>query len=392
MRAHDSGQHRREMCTVRSHLIGQSAYPGAMPPAPSPPDVTVITVTYNASTLVQACLAGLAAQRLNGLTMEIVVVDNDSKDGTADLVAAQFPHVRVIRSPTNLGFAAGNNLALSAIDSPLVILLNNDAVPEPDFVASLVRHLLAASPTVRAVAARVLLSERVAAAAPDTPGSIAGPDGTWIPDPAGAVTLVNSTGNEVRADGYGLDRGWLANAESHHPSRQVFGFSGAAAILKTETFRELGGFDERLFMYYEDTDLSWRLRRAGGLVEYCEQAVVHHIHSASSGEGSDFFRFHDHRNRLLVLAKNASPRLASSAPLLYVLTAVSIALRGSRSVSERLSESRLRIRVLRSYLALLPHALRERRRVRKVASTSHRDIAKLFAPLGSGTDAPLRRA
>ena len=354
--------------------------------------VSVVTVTYNGAELVRACLAGLSAQNLDGLAMDVVVVDNASQDGSADLVASEFPDVRVIRSSTNLGFAAGNNLALASIKTPLVILLNNDALPEPDFVANLVRHMLGAAPNVRAVAARVLLSERVTAVAPGTPGSISGPDGTWLPDPTGAVTLVNSTGNEMRADGYGLDRGWLANSDSHHPSRHVFGFSGAAAILRTDTFVELGGFDERLFMYYEDTDLSWRLRRKGGRVEYCEQAVVHHIHSASSGEGSDFFRFHDHRNRLLVLAKNAPPRLALTAPLRYVVTASSLALRGSLSMSERLSESRLRIRVLRSYLALLPHALRERRRVHKVATTSYQAIAKLFAPLGSGTDAPLRRA
>lgn len=354
-------------------------------------DVTVITVTYNASNLVRACLAGLEGQQLAGLTMEVIVVDNASQDGTPELVQSEYPRVRVIRSVTNLGFAAGNNQALPHVRSPYVVLLNNDAVPEPYFVASLVNHMNSTTPSVAAAAARVLLAEPVRAVPVGTPGAIVGPDGTWLADPSGPVTLINSTGNEVRADGYGLDRGWLARSEDHHPSHHVFGFSGAAAILRTSVLRELGGFDERLFMYYEDTDLSWRMRRHGWRVEYCEQAVVHHIHSASSGEGSDFFRFHDHRNRLLVLAKNAPPRLAMIAPLRYVATTASVALRGSRTRSERLSEFRLRTRVVGSYLKHLPYALRERHHLTRHASTSHRDIAQLFAPLGSGTNTALRQ-
>ena len=355
-------------------------------------DVTVVTVTYNASDLVRACLTGLENQNLAGLTMEVIVVDNASQDRTLEIVETEFPRVHVIRSATNLGFAAGNNLPLPDVRSPYVILLNNDAVPEPDFVASLVNHMNSTAPTVAAVAARVLLSEPVREVPVGTPGAIAGPDGTWIADPTGSVTLINSTGNEVRADGYGLDRGWLARSQVHHPSRHVFGFSGAAAILRTSVVRELGGFDERLFMYYEDTDLSWRMRRHGWRVEYCEGAVVHHLHSASSGEGSDFFRFHDHRNRLVVLAKNAPLHLAASAPARYLLTAASIALRGNLTTTQRIAEVRLRSRVFASYLTLLPHALEERRQLRKGATVSDSAVAAIFAPLGAGTDSPLRRS
>ncbi|HEX7805347.1 MAG TPA: glycosyltransferase, partial [Cellulomonas sp.] len=89
--------------------------------------MTVVTVTYNGAHLVGACLDGLARQELDGLTMDVVVVDNASTDGTAELVARSHPGVRLLRSPTNRGFAGGNNLLLDHVTSPYVILLNNDA-------------------------------------------------------------------------------------------------------------------------------------------------------------------------------------------------------------------------------------------------------------------------
>lgn len=282
------------------------------------PDVTAVTVTYDAAGLVGRCLRALAAQELGDLTMR-VVVDNASNDGTPDLVAREFPDVTLVRDRTNLGFAGGNNTALRDVTSPWVVLLNNDTVPEPTFVRTLVETIKSAAPTVAAVAARVLLLQRFTAAPAEVTGAVIGPDGRWLPDDDGEVELVNSTGNEVRLDGYGPDRGWLASAEHHHPDRRVFGFSGAAAVLRRSALERVGLFDDALFMYYEDTDLSWRMRRAGFRVEYAAEAIVRHEHSASSGEGSDFFRFHDLRNRLVVLTKNASVGLVLRCLLRYAL-------------------------------------------------------------------------
>lgn len=358
--------------------------------------VTVVTVTYNAVDLVGRCLDALESQNLGDLTMDVVVVDNGSTDGTAALVAARFPHVRLIEAGRNLGFAAGNNVALTTIDSPWIVLLNNDAVPEPGFVASLVRAAERAGDAVAAVAARVLLETRFRPASTVPPEEAAtarvvrGPDGAWIEDPAGACSLVNSTGNLVRRDGFGVDRGWLADASTHHPERDVFGFSGAAALLRRDALTSVGLFDERLFMYYEDTDLSWRLRRAGWRIEYCEDAVVRHLHSATSGEGSEFFRFHDARNRLVVLTKNASGRLVLGALLRFVVTTASILLRGSQPMAERTRTTRWRLRALGGWLTLLPHALRERRRISSRARLGRREIEAGLAPIDSGTDAAFR--
>lgn len=339
-------------------------------------DVTVVTVTYNGAHLVGACLDGLAHQELGGLRMDVVVVDNASSDGTAELVARRHPEVRLLRSPTNRGFAGGNNLVLDHVESPYVILLNNDAVPEPGFVAALVRQMAAGPPRVAALTASVLLAGRFRPAREDDPAgsAITGADGRYVPDDAGPVTLLNSTGNEVRRDGYGVDRGWLTDTAQHHPVPDVFGFCGAAALLRTSALRDVGTFDEDFFLYYEDTDLSWRLRLAGYTIQYCSQAVVRHHHAASTGEGSELFRFHDGRNRLLMLVKNARPALAARAVVRYVLTTLSIAARRSQpwpSVATRL-------RVLGSFVRLLPRMLRKRIAIARRSRVPRREVESLL--------------
>ena len=341
------------------------------------PDVTVVTVTFNAGELVLGCLAGLTRQELRGRSMDVVVVDNASIDGTADVVGAQYPQARLIRSPTNRGFAGGNNLALRGVTSPYVILLNNDAVPERAFVAALVDAMDVAPGEVAGLTATVLLADRFRPATATDPDSdrVTGPDGSFVRDPDGPATLVNSTGNVIRRDGYGVDRGWLADAARHRPPAEVFGFCGAAAILRTSALRDVGLFDEDFFLYYEDSDLSWRLRLAGYRIEHCAAAVVHHVHAASTGEGSELFRFHDGRNRLLMLTKNASPALAIRAVARFVLTSASIAVRRTQPWSH----VRVRVRVVASYARLLPTMLRKRRAVGRSARKSRTEVESMLA-------------
>ena len=339
-------------------------------------DVTVVTVTYNGIDLVGRCLDALERQELGGLTMDVVVVDNASTDGTPELVASRHPAARLVASPTNLGFAGGNNLVLDTATTPYVILLNNDAVPEPDFVATLVRAMDDAPDDVACLTATVLLAQRFRLATADDADVVNGPDGAYAPDATGTVTLVNSTGNVVRTDGFGMDRGWLADAVTHHPPEDVFGFCGAAAILRTSALRDVGTFDEDFFLYYEDTDLSWRLRLAGYQIRHCAAAVVHHEHAASTGEGSELFRFHDGRNRLLTLVKNASAGMATRAVLRYLVTTASIGLRRRQPWPM----VRTRLRVIASFTRLLPRMLGKRRRLSREARTARTEVERLLAP------------
>lgn len=343
------------------------------PAADTAPDVTVVTVAWQAADLTLDCLASLAAQDLGDVRMHVVVVDNASTDGTAEQVALAWPDVEVVRAPRNLGFAGGNALALPRVASRYVVLLNNDAVARPDAIRRLVEEMDGAPEDVAAMAATVLLADRFRAAGPQDADVVVGPDGRWVLDPGGPVRLVNSTGNEVRTDGYGQDRGWLARADRLRVPADVFGFSGAAAILRTAALREVGFFDERFFMYYEDTDLSWRLRLAGHRVRHCPGAVVEHVHSASSSEGSRLVRFHDLRNRLATLTKNATAGLALRVLVREVLTTASLGLRRRRT-----DLAATRVRALASWVALLPHLLRERRRIGRGARVGRDEVERLL--------------
>jgi glycosyltransferase involved in cell wall biosynthesis len=142
-------------------------------PAPVAPVATVVVVTWNAGELLRLALDGLAVQDLPAGTFEVVVVDNASVDGTAELVQEHYPWVRLVRNTTNLGFAGGNNSALRHVSTPFAVLLNNDAVPQPDWL----RTLLAAfdDPDVGVATGKVLFMPRFLRVQVVTPGFSPGP-------------------------------------------------------------------------------------------------------------------------------------------------------------------------------------------------------------------------
>lgn len=136
--------------------------------------------------------------------------------------------------------------------------------------------------------------------------------GIWVSDPSG-VELINSTGNVVDVCGNGHDRSWLAPAKQEHDSPEVFGICGGACAISARAWRQLGGMRQDLFMYYEDTDFSYRLRRAGYRVQYVRQAQARHAHAASSDSASAAFTTWNTRNRLRVAARYAPASVAARA-------------------------------------------------------------------------------
>ena len=136
--------------------------------------------------------------------------------------------------------------------------------------------------------------------------------GIWVSDPSG-VELINSTGNVVDACGNGYDRSWLAPAKQEHDSPEVFGICGGACAISARAWRQLNGMRQDLFMYYEDTDFSYRLRRAGYRVQYVRQAQARHAHAASSDSASEAFTTWNTRNRLRVATRYAPASVAARA-------------------------------------------------------------------------------
>lgn len=341
-------------------------------------DVTVVVVNYNGAHLLPGCLDSLAAQTVRD-RLRVVVVDNASQDGSRELLAERYPWAEVVESDENLGFAGGNDLALATLTTPYAFLLNSDARAEPGCVEALLREAeQPGAARCAALNATVLLQQRFRHARPGESGPevLTVPAGRVVPDDAGTVRLVNSTGNVVSADGYGQDRGWLEDAATHRPPAAVFGFCGAAVLLRREALADVGLFDDAYFMYYEDTDLSWRMRRRGWEVRYVAGARVDHIHAASSVAGSDLFHLHNDRNRLLMLVTNATAALALGAVARTAVTLASTTLRRR----EPWHRTALRWRAAGSFLRLLPHALRSRRATRRSARVGRAEVQQLLVP------------
>jgi N-acetylglucosaminyl-diphospho-decaprenol L-rhamnosyltransferase len=343
---------------------------------------SVIVVNFNGGTFVAECLRSLAGQVAPGIEIETIVVDNASTDGSDSSIEAEFPEVRLIRSARNLGFGGGVNLALAETSSDLVILINNDAVAEPGFIAAVTSPFASGSARLAAVTAQIILSGTFRPARPGIDAEsltyVAADGARWVraaPGEAEGITLMNSTGNQVSRTGNGRDRSWLAPASADRSSASVFGFCGGGAALRREALEAVGGFDQRLFMYYEDTDLSWRLRRGGWQINYAPLAVVRHRHAASSGIRSRFFLTHNIRNRILVSARNGPPEMFRAALVRTVGSLVKALGRGfsPRGGSDARLQAAAGVTALLQSALMLPAYLREGR-VHDAAAQLPRDF------------------
>jgi GT2 family glycosyltransferase len=213
-----------------------------------------------------------------------------------------------------------------------------------------------------------------------------GPEPVWVDVPLGGepYDIVNNVGSVLVEGGYGADRGFLQPDEGQfdEPS-DVFAWCGAGVLFNVAYLREIGLFDERFFMYYEDTDMAWRGRARGWRYRYVPESKLRHVHSATSVEGSPLFQHHVERNRLVMLTKNASRGLAAGAVLRFLLTTLSYArrdvvmplLRGRRPSFGLL---RARLRSFFAYLRMVPELLSDRRQLR-ATQTVHDEAISSWA-------------
>jgi hypothetical protein len=196
------------------------------------------------------------------------------------------------------------------------------------------------------------------------------------------IDVINNAGGMLLEGGYGADRGYqrIDDGRFDQPV-EVFAACGNGMAVRTSLGHELGWFDDDFFLYYEDTDLSWRIRSRGYAIRYEPTAVVRHVHAASSKEWSPLFVFHVDRNRLLMLTKNASLTLALMAVLRYPLTTASMAVRAIRQgIADghrpAVRQTLLRLRVMGSYLRLLPRMLTRRGNIGRQAAVRRRSLER----------------
>lgn len=247
------------------------------------PSLAVVIVNWNGAEFLGACLRSLAVQAWPDL--EVLVVDNGSTDTSLELLARDFPQVRVLSNSEN-NYASANNLGVASVRSELVCLLNTDTELAAGCLAALVQRL-GADPGLAGVAPKILY-----------------PDGKHL----------YTTGIAEREDLYWVDRDQGVRDDGRRDrAEDVFGISGCCALYRRAVFQAVGGLDVDFHMYYEDVDFSLRVRAAGHRLGYEPKARVLHVGGGSIRKtvaGKDPI---GERNRLLVLARHYPAQAAREA-------------------------------------------------------------------------------
>ncbi|GGU65191.1 glycosyltransferase [Lentzea flava] len=233
------------------------------------PVVSVVVVNYHGAEDTITCVRGLAEVDYPAELLQVIVVDNEAHD-TARL-KAELPGAKIITSEHNLGFAGGCNLGVEHATGSVLAFLNNDARADRDWIKTAIR-VFHAEPAVGAVASKVL----------DW-------DGQKIDFVDGGLTWFGM--------GYKRHAGQDDTGAYDAPQDVLFG-TGSAMFVRAEVYRELGGFDDRFFMFYEDVDLGWRLNLRGWRVRYEPASLTFHRHHASMTSI-------DHSRELYLLERNA---------------------------------------------------------------------------------------
>ncbi|MGI4790071.1 MAG: glycosyltransferase family 2 protein [Janthinobacterium lividum] len=244
-------------------------------PLDSLPLVSVIIISYNTCRMTLDCLAALFAD-LKSIDADVWVVDNASKDGSADAVRAAFPQVHLIENPNNAGFGAANNLALKSAAGEYLLLLNSDAFVQPGAVAALVAYLKS-HPEAGIVGPRLLNSD----------GSrqlscyrFPSPKRAWLEN-------LGLTGLLARHPVLGDYQSW-----AHDTEKSVEWVIGACLLVRREAYIQAGSFDEVFFMYQEETDWQRRVRDCGWDIALTPAAIVTHLGGASGASQQEKINAH----------------------------------------------------------------------------------------------------
>ena len=239
-------------------------------------ELSIITINYNG--LKNTC-ALIESIPFND-KMEVIVVDNASDNQEADQISSRFPHVKVIKSDKNLGFAGGNNLGIKASTGKFIFLIKNDTYFE-DF-------------NVRALIDRLNNSSDIGIVCPKIRFA-------WSPKPiqfAGYTPLSNIT---IRNQAIGFGEEDHGQYETAHPTPYAH---GAAMLIKREAIDKVGLMPECYFLYYEELDWSMMFTRAGYQIWYEPKCTVYHKESQATGQHSPLRTYYITRNRLLLIKRN----------------------------------------------------------------------------------------
>ncbi len=239
-------------------------------------DLSIIILNYKSRGLVRQCVKTIELFAPK-CSYEIIVVDNDSKDGTAEMLAAhfpaaKFPQVRFIQTGANLGFAGGNNVGIRASGGKYVLIMNPDIIVRPGAIDEMLRFM-EANPDVGVAGPKLVH--------PD--GSI---DYSCYRFPTYAIPLYRRTPLGKLPAGKRAVASYLMDDYDHETTRDVDWLLGAVLTVRRSALDKVGLLDDRFFLYFEDTDWCRRFWNAGWRVVYHTGANMVHFHERLSAQGS----------------------------------------------------------------------------------------------------------
>ena len=231
------------------------------------PDVSIVIVSFNTRDVLKECLQSIERES-DGLEVEVWIVDNNSSDGSPEMIEQDFPNVHLIRSETNLGFGAANNAALTSVRGRYVVLLNSDAFLCKDSLRLSVKHM-DEHPHAGLGGAR-----------------LTGRDGEWQPSArmfpsilTDAFVYFGLASRFPKSKFFGrFDRTWADQSVAS----EVDWVPGAFSIIPSAVLAKVGFFDPNFFLYSEEVDLCKRIKAAGYQIWYWPDIVVIHIGGESS--------------------------------------------------------------------------------------------------------------
>jgi len=230
-------------------------------------DTTVIIVTYNHQDFIENCLNSV----LNQGAMEVVVVDNNSHDDTAQIIQNNFPQVKLILNPNNGGYSVGLNIGVKNSSGKYLFLLNPDTIVEKNAIQELINPLKENEKII--TTPKILLY-----------------DGS----------KVNTCGNVIHFTGLAFTRGLNSDPLEFTGPEEVHGLSGACFAITRENYRSLGGFNENFFMYMEDTSFSWRASLFGFRILYIPTSIIRHDYTLNVGAQKLYYL---EKGRYIILRK-----------------------------------------------------------------------------------------
>jgi hypothetical protein len=312
----------------------------------SQPKIAVMILNYNGIQFLESCIDSLLNQTYKNF--DIIMIDNNSSDGSVKLVSKKFPQVKIIKNNTNLGFSRAYNNAIFMVDADWIVMLNNDTSVCKDWLENLVKAI---DDQEAIYGSKILLM--------------------------GSIGLLNHAGGYLTPIGTGIDIGFLKPNGDIFSRRRIVGYvCGASLLIKKSVFEKIGGFDPCYEAYCEDVDLCWRAWLLGKRVVYVPQSVVYHKYGGSWGERKNILRVkHAQKSRLLNIIKNLELTTLPTSlfvSILYDFLRIIGFLRAKQVVQVK--------SIISGYLYILinfDQAFKKRLVVQKTRKLSDKDLIKL---------------